>query len=110
MATNKQFRDFVVEGLAPLGHVTSRNMFGGTGVYVDGAMMALLAYDELYFKTDDQNRAVFEDEGCEPFRYQKKDGQVAVMSYYKAPESVFDDPDEMVRWGRLGMEAAFRAK
>ena len=110
MPISKGFIEFVVEGLEPLGDVSVRNMFGGAGVYIDGRMMGLLAGEALYFKVDDVNREEFEDCGCTAFQYEKKDGEVATMSYYSAPEEVFDDPDEMIYWGRLAMDAAFRSK
>ena len=32
------------------------------------------------------------------------------MSYYLAPEEIFDSPDESCLWAKRAYEAAFRAK
>ena len=53
-------------------------------------------------------RSAFEEAGRKPFSYEKKDGTVGVMKYFSAPEEIFDDPDEMIRWGRLALDAALR--
>ena len=31
------------------------------------------------------------------------------MNYRRAPDDVYDDPDEFSRWGTLGLEAGRRA-
>ena len=109
MSVSPDYTNFVKERLEPLGPITHRRMFGGAGVYAQGYIIALLDDDELYFKTDDESRQTFVDAGCTPFTYQKKDGTVGVMTYFKAPEQVFDDPDEMIAWGRLALDASLRA-
>ena len=46
--------------MAPLGKVTARSMFGGYGIFLDGAMFALISPEnELYFKADEVNRDAF---------------------------------------------------
>jgi len=109
MAVSDDFAEFVKELFAPLGAIRTRRMFGGVGVYCDERMFALIADDELYLKTDDETLALFEAEGLQPFVFETKDGEKGVMRYRRAPESVFDDPDEAAAWGRLGVEAALRA-
>lgn len=69
MASSTEFADFVVESLQPLGPVVARRMFGGFGIYLDGVMFALIAYDTLYFKVDDGNRPAYEDAGLPHFVY-----------------------------------------
>ena len=32
------------------------------------------------------------------------------MSYYAAPEEIFDDPEEAGTWAKLAFEAALRAR
>lgn len=108
MTTTPAFMAFVVDQLAGLGPVRAKRMFGGAGVYCDTVMFALIAEDTLYFKADDANRGAFEAEGMPPFTYAAKNGRNTVMSYWKAPERLFDDPDEMLRFARGALEAARR--
>ena len=96
----------VFEGLGP---VTARRMFGGYGIYHDGVMFGLVANDTLYLKADESTAASFEARGLERFSYDKGD-KVVQMSYYLAPEEIWDDPDEAARWARQAFEVAFRAK
>jgi DNA transformation protein len=108
-AALSEFEAFVQELFAPLGPVAIRRMFGGAGVYAQGRMFALLAFDTIYLKADAINAAAFDAEGCAPFVYEPPSGKAIAMSYRMMPEAALDDPEEAVRWGRLGLEAALRA-
>ena len=109
MALSPEFRALIEELLAPLGPVSVRRMFGGAGMFYEGVMFALISGDTLYLKTDDRNRARFEAEGCPPFTYRAKDGRNTVLSYFRAPERLIDEPDELLDWCRSAIEAALRA-
>jgi len=110
MAVSAAFLDLLSELLAGLGPLTVKKMFGGASLQVDALAFALVFGETLYLKVDDANRAAFEAEGCSPFVYAMKDGREASLGYWSLPESGLDDPDEAVRWARLGLEAARRAK
>jgi DNA transformation protein len=109
MPKRSEFVEYLVEQLAPLGEVSAKSMFGGWGIYHEGRMFALVADDTLYFKVDDTNRAEFEREGLQPFRYERTDREVAVMSYYQPPPAAIDDRDLLCAWAQKGIEAATRA-
>jgi DNA transformation protein len=104
-----EFVNYLLEQLAPLGDVTAKSMFGGWGIYHDGRMFALVAEETLYIKVDDANRADFEREGLQPFRYQRRENEVASMSYYQPPSAAIDDRELLCAWGRKGVEAAARS-
>lgn len=91
-----------------LGPVNVRRMFGGAGVYADGVMFGLIAEDTLYLKGDVETKRDFEAEGLCPFVYEGR-GRKISMSYWRAPERLLDDPDELVVWARTALEAARRA-
>ena len=88
---------------------TSRAMFGGHGLYVDGMFFAIVDDDVLYLRVDAQNRAEFEALGCTPFEYTTKDGVGHAMSYLRAPDEALERPEAMGRWARLSLGAALRA-
>lgn len=92
------FREFVAESLAVVGPVTIRSMFGGAGVYRDGAMFGLIADDTLYFKVDDATRPRFEAEGSGPFTYMTRNGSNTIATYWRVPERLFEDADELAQW------------
>jgi DNA transformation protein and related proteins len=102
------FAEFLREKLAPLGVVTMRRMFGATGVFCDGLMFAVVSQDTLYFRVDDHNRTAFmEAAAFPPLSYEKK-GRTIDLSFWRAPERLFDDIDELVMWSRMALAAARR--
>ncbi len=108
MVASDSFADFLREQLAPLGHVAMRRMFGKTGVFCDGLMFAMVTDDTLYFRVDDHNREAFKEaETFSPLSYEKK-GETIDLSFWRAPERLFDQPDELVTWAREAMGAAHR--
>jgi DNA transformation protein and related proteins len=107
MSLNNEFLRYVLDQLRGLGMVTCRKMFGGAGLYLEGTIFALIAYDTLYFKVDETNRSDFEEAGMEPF--QPFDDTSYVMSYYEVPVDVLEENDELVVWARKALAAARRA-
>jgi len=103
------FIPYVQELLEGWGPVSARRMFGGHGLYHDGLMFAIVMNQQLYLKVDEQNRPDFEALGLAPFTYPMKGREVA-LSYWSAPEGIFDEPAEAVRWARSSWEAAFRGQ
>jgi len=104
-----EFIPFLHEVFHDFGLITSRKMFGGYGIYHDGVMFALVADDTLYLKADVTTKDYFIDKQLIPFEYDKG-GKKIKMSYYLAPEEIYDDPDEASYWANLAYEAALRAK
>ena len=109
MAVSAEYTDYILEMLEPLEDTSVRRMFGGAGMFCHGLMIALIADDQLYFKVDDDNRTQFVDAGCEPFIFTSKSGKKGAMSYYQAPDFLYDEPEEMVDWAREAFAAALRA-
>ncbi len=109
MAVSAEYKEYLRDQFAEFGPVDIRRMFGGAGVFADDVMIALVAYETLYLRIDDQTRAAFEAEGCQPFVYDGK-GKPIEMPYMEAPGEALDDPSEMARWAELALGAARRAK
>ncbi|MFN0025406.1 MAG: TfoX/Sxy family protein [Parvularculaceae bacterium] len=93
----------------PFGNIRIRKMFGGAGIYCDELFFALMDDGAIYFKADDVTRKAFEARGLAQFTFEMKDGASATMSYYTAPEEIFDDEDELRAWTTLALDAARRA-
>jgi DNA transformation protein len=108
MVASTGFAEFLREQLTPLGRIVVRRMFGKTGVFCDGVMLGMVRDDILYFRVDDGNRAALKEaEAFPPLNYVTKGGTID-LSFWRAPERLFDDPDELVTWARSAMEAARR--
>ena len=108
MTVTPGFIAFLEEQLAPLGPVAFKRMFGGAGIWHGGLMFALIADDTLHFKVDERSQADFEAEGMGPFTYATKNGEHRLTSYWRAPERLFDEPDELLRFARTAIAASER--
>jgi DNA transformation protein len=102
MPERTEFISNMLRVLVPLGEVDVKRMFGGYGVFLDGAMFALISRnDELFLKADDVNRAAFEDRGL------KTHGR---MPYYSAPSESLESWQEMETWAKGAVDASRRGK
>jgi DNA transformation protein len=108
MVASAGFSEFLREQLAPLGRLAFRRMFGKTGVFCGGVMFAMISDDTLYFRVDDGNRDAFaEVAATPPLNYEKK-GVLIDLSFWRAPERLLDDADELLVWSRHALAAAHR--
>ena len=101
--------DVVRDLFAEFGPIEVRRMFGGAGVFVDGLMIALIARDVIHLKADGETIPAFEREGLGPFTYATKNGEHTLTSYWRMPERLYDDPEELARWARAAHAVARRA-
>lgn len=101
--------DHLIDQLMPLGDARGRAMFGGWGVYLDGLIVGLIAFDTFFLKVDDQNRPDFEAAGSSPFTYDTRTGPITVSAYWECPADVLEDPDELRRWTLTSLAASRRA-
>ncbi|HEY8119074.1 MAG TPA: TfoX/Sxy family protein [Methylophilaceae bacterium] len=104
-----EFVDFLQEVFEKFGRINARKMFSGYGLYHDGVMFGLVADEMLYLKADISNAHFFESRGLPQFAYTRGDKTVK-MSYYLAPEEIYDDKEEAAVWARRSFEVAFRTK
>jgi DNA transformation protein len=108
MVASDEFAEFLRDQLAPLGRISMRRMFGKTGVFCDGFMLAMVRDNTLYFRVDDDNRADFKEaEAFPPLNYEKKGGSID-LSFWRAPERLFDEPEELFTWAQSALAAARR--
>ena len=94
---------------AGFGPVAVRRMFGGAGVFADGLMIALVSDGVLHLKADAQTIPAFEREGQGPFTYATKHGTRSLTSYWRMPDRLYDDADELARWAHDAFGVARRA-
>ena len=73
----------------------------------DGLMFGLVADDVLYLKADKVSIPLFEKEGLGPFMYEKN-CKAMPMSYYQAPDEIYDDLDAAKHWAHIAYDAALR--
>ena len=109
MAIDAGLADWVAEAMAPIGTVTRKRLFGGAALYCDGVAFAILAHDTLWLKADAVSDAEWDAVGAERFTVTRDGGKVQSINYRRAPDAVYDDADELRRWGGLALAAGHRA-
>ena len=102
--------DDIRELFSGFGPVTVRRMFSGAGVFRDGLMFALYAREVLYLKADIETIPAFEREGCACFTYATRNGARSLGSYWRMPDRLYDDTDELAVWAGAALAAAHRAE
>lgn len=104
-----EFITYLHEVFAAFGSIQTRRMFGGFGIYHQRLMFALVINDTLYLKADHLSSPAFQQHGLTPFEYDRQ-GKTIKMSYYQAPEEVFEDAELAAVWAKRAFEAAVRSK
>ena len=80
-------------------------MFGGVYIYCDDLFIATVHDATLYFKANAQTAPDFVARCLPQFSYPKQGG-VASLQYYQAPEEVFSDAEAMRFWASKALLAA----
>jgi DNA transformation protein len=83
-------------------------MFSGAGLFVHGTMFAIVVDGVIFLKADAQTIPNFEREGLGPFTYNTRQGPRSLASYWRMPERLYDDPEELARWAATAVETARR--
>ena len=110
MASDPSFVAFAVDLVSLVGPVTARSMFGGHGLYAENVMFGLLDDGELFLKTDPDTRQRFVDAGCRQWLYVNKKVRMENTGYFRPPDEAHEDPEAMLPWARLALDAALRAR
>jgi DNA transformation protein len=106
--------DFIRDLFAQFRPVTVRRMFSGAGLYCDGVMFGLVVRGTIYLKADETSSADFVREGSTRFTYTrgKASGHPSehTLSYWRLPDRLYDDPDELAAWAGRALAIAQRQK
>lgn len=102
-----EFVAYLHEVFAQFGTIHPRRMFGGFGIYHQSLMFGLVINDTLYLKADAISAPAFEQLGLAPFEYDRH-GKIIKMSYYQAPDEIFEDFEQATVWAKRAYEAAIR--
>jgi DNA transformation protein and related proteins len=106
--------EFINDLFASFGAVTVRRMFGGAGIYREGLMFALVFDGAIFLRVDAASIPDFERECSRPFVYTraKSPGKIgrASLSYWRLPERLYDDPEELAVWAKRALAVAQRKK
>ncbi|MDE2195788.1 MAG: TfoX/Sxy family protein [Gammaproteobacteria bacterium] len=93
--SDTSFLDYVLGQLAGARRVSMRPMFGGHGLYLEGAFFGIVHAGALYFRTDAASRAQYVQAGSRPFNPR---GRKELHRYYQVPVEILDDPQALTAW------------
>lgn len=100
--------DWLLDLFAVFGPVRLRRMFSGYGVYAGEHCIALAINPGLCMRVDDINRAAFAALGAKPFTYAKQGKTITVGKWWRLPDELADEPDEIARLAHQSLDVARR--
>jgi DNA transformation protein len=100
--------EFIRELFAPFGPVTVRRMFRSAGIFHQGMMIGLVSDGVIFLKADETSIPDFEREGSRPFTYTRGSRGRVALPYWRLPERLYDDPDELAVWATRAFAVAER--
>lgn len=106
---DKELIDYILELMSAIGSVSAKRMFGGSGIFLNGLMFALVADGVLYLKADNINKHQFIAFELAQFSYYKQKKEFKI-SYFQAPEEALENSDDMTYWANSSFSAALRSK
>jgi len=71
-------------------------------------MLGMVTDNMLYLRVDEHNRETFKEAAAHPPLNYAKGGNTIDLSFWRAPERLFDEPDELVAWAKAALAAARR--
>ncbi|WP_305416406.1 TfoX/Sxy family DNA transformation protein [Photobacterium leiognathi] len=84
-------KDDYLNYLNKFGEQEKRSMFGGTGVFIDGAMFAIRTPASMYIRGGEKLDPQLVKLGCSKFKHIKK-SKTATVNYYEIRELFEKDP------------------
>lgn len=100
--------DAVADIFAAFRPVRCRRMFGGLGIYAEGVMFGLVAFERIYLKADADFARSLEAEGAERFSYEAK-GRRMSLGYWTLPERAIDDAEAAAELAGRALRIALAA-
>ena len=101
-AAGADMAERLIEELVPLGHVTAKKMFGGFGIFENGVMFVLV---------DSAGIAHLRADATTSDRFAAADSERhGRMPYWQIPETVLEDPAQLLEWATTARDVARAAK
>lgn len=108
MARDAGFAEYITEDV--LGHIdgiTRKVLFSGYGIYLKGKIVGIIIDGTFYTKTNKELMKKYQEEGCEPFQYERLDtcppsqkfgsrrGKIVTMPYVSVPLEALEDREKI---------------
>jgi TfoX/Sxy family transcriptional regulator of competence genes len=109
MRAKASLASHVTEQLSFLGRISSRSIFGATGIFIDDRLLGIVLNDDsLYLHTGPTNRDDYVSRGMPQFKPYPNAFDLTTDHHQVPPEVVADDAQLKV-WGERALKAAIDA-
>jgi DNA transformation protein len=109
MPVKQEYLDYILGQLSEVPDFTYKKMFGGIGFFRGDAMWGAIMNetDTFRLKVSDNNQAVYEAAGMEPFMMEKMNRS---MPYWTVPVDVIADKNILAEWVETAAQDAEQRK
>jgi DNA transformation protein and related proteins len=109
MRTKDSLANYVAEQLSFLGRISSRSIFGATGIFIDERLLGIVVNNDcLYLHTGPTNRDDYVSRGMPQFKPYPNAFDLTT-DHHKVPAEVLGDESQLKAWGERALKAAVDA-
>ncbi len=108
MSSDGEIAESILARLGPL-PVTTRQLFGLQGLYLDGQYFGFVSDGAVYFRTDEESKAAYVERGMSTFQPKSRPrGPKTVDRNFTVPKDVVEDEELLREWALRAAQAAKR--
>jgi DNA transformation protein and related proteins len=108
MRTKDNLATYVVEQLSFLGRISSRSIFGATGIFLEERLLGIVLNDTLYLHTGPSNRDDYLSRGMPQFKPYPNAFDLTT-DHHRVPPEILADETQLKTWGERALKAAVEA-
>lgn len=108
MRTESSLAGYVAEQLAFLGRISSRSIFGATGIFIEDRLLGIVLDEVVYLHTGPTNRADYLSRGMPQFKPYPNAFDLTT-DHHQVPPDVLQDEAQLKVWGERALQAAIDA-
>jgi DNA transformation protein len=109
MRTKSSLAKYVTEQLSFLGRISSRSIFGATGIFIEDRLLGIVVDEQtLYLHTGPTNRDDYVARGMPQFKPYPNAFDLTT-DHHKVPSEVLADGEQLRQWGERALRAAIEA-
>jgi DNA transformation protein and related proteins len=108
MRTKESLASYVVEQLSFLGRISSRSIFGASGIFLEERLLGIVVNDTLYLHTGPSNRDDYLSRGMPQFKPYPNAFDLTT-DHHRVPPEILASEAELKIWGERALKAAVEA-
>lgn len=109
MRTKSSLAKYVTEQLSFLGRISSRAIFGATGIFIEDRLLGIVVDEQtLYLHTGPTNRDDYLSRGMPQFKPYPNAFDLTT-DHHRVPGEVLADDEQLRQWGERALRAAVDA-